>query len=109
VKRWEKTRIQNLVRHQSGRYYARTFSSGKEIWKSLKTSHFSVAKARLAEVVQEHRKHAESKGALIGGKMTSTEAAGMHLQSLGGNPKLKTASRHYWRQSRNACACGRND
>jgi integrase len=98
VKRWEKTRIQNMVRHQSRRYYARTFSSGKEIWKSLKTSHFSVAKARLAEVVQEHRERTESKGALIAGKMTFAEAAEMHLQSLDANPKLKPATRHYWRQ-----------
>ena len=44
-----KTRLQNLVRHKSGRYYARAFAGGKEVWKSLKTSHFSVAQARLAE------------------------------------------------------------
>ena len=50
VKTWEKTRLQNLVRHKSGRYYARLFLNGKEIWKSLKTSHFSVAEAKLAEV-----------------------------------------------------------
>jgi len=87
-----------LVRHQSGRYYARTFSGGKEIWKSLKTSHFSVAKARLAEVVQEHREHAETKGALIAGKITFGEAAEMHLQSIDANPKLKPATRRYWRQ-----------
>ena len=47
--------MQNLVRHKSGRYYARTFSNNKEIWKSLRTEHFSVAKARLAEFLREHR------------------------------------------------------
>ncbi len=55
VKTWEKTRLQNLVRHKSGRYYARLFLNGKEIWKSLKTSHFSVAEAKLAEVQKEHK------------------------------------------------------
>lgn len=40
VKTWEKTRLQNLVRHKSGRYYARAFADGKEFWKSLKTSQF---------------------------------------------------------------------
>jgi hypothetical protein len=40
-----KTKVQNLVRHKSGRYYARAFSNNKEIWKSLRTDHFSVAKA----------------------------------------------------------------
>ena len=29
--------MQNLVRHKSGRYYARTFANNKEIWKSLRT------------------------------------------------------------------------
>ena len=33
VKTWEKTKLQNLVRHKSGRYYARLFLNGKEIWK----------------------------------------------------------------------------
>jgi hypothetical protein len=55
MKTWEKTKVQNLVRHKSGSYYARTFGSGKEIWKSLRTSHYSVAKARLGEFLREHR------------------------------------------------------
>jgi hypothetical protein len=50
AKRWEKTRLQNLVRNaQSGVYYARAFSNGKEIWKSLKTAHFSIAETKLAK------------------------------------------------------------
>jgi hypothetical protein len=52
---WERTKDQNLVRHKSGRYYARTFSNNQEIWKSLRTSHFSVAEARLAEFLREQR------------------------------------------------------
>ena len=54
-KTWEKTKVQNLLRHKSGRYYARTFGNNKENWKSLRTDHFSVAKARLAEFLREHR------------------------------------------------------
>ena len=50
TKTWERTRLQNLIRHKSGRYYARAFAGGKQVWKSLKTSHFSVAQARLAEL-----------------------------------------------------------
>ncbi|PYL08594.1 MAG: hypothetical protein DME33_06840 [Verrucomicrobia bacterium] len=46
---WQKTRKPNLLRHKSGRYYARAFAGGKEVWKSLKTSHYSVAEAKLAE------------------------------------------------------------
>ena len=57
TKTWEKTRLGNLVRHKSGRYYARAFAGGKEVWKSLKTSHFSVAQARLAEFLKEPSAH----------------------------------------------------
>jgi len=53
VKTWEKTRLANLVRHRSGRYYARAYTGGKEVWKSLKTSHFSVAEAKLAKIESE--------------------------------------------------------
>src|SRR5262245_43379937 len=56
---WERTRLQGLVRHKSGRYYARAFAGGKAVWKSLKTSHFSVAQARLTEFL----KSIESDGA----------------------------------------------
>jgi hypothetical protein len=37
TKTWRKTRKPNLLRHKSGRYYARAFARGKEVWKSLKT------------------------------------------------------------------------
>ncbi|MEZ0256260.1 MAG: hypothetical protein ACAI37_13325, partial [Chthoniobacter sp.] len=33
-----------------GRYYARLYRNGKEKWQSLKTKHFSVAEAKLAEL-----------------------------------------------------------
>jgi hypothetical protein len=55
TKTLERTRLRNLVRHKSGRYYARAFAGGKEVWKSVKTSHFSVAQAKLAEFIKEHR------------------------------------------------------
>jgi len=45
----EKARLQNWVRPKTGRYYARADADGKEIWKSLKTSSFSVAEANRHE------------------------------------------------------------
>src|SRR5215510_4191678 len=96
AKTWEKTRLQNLVRHRSGRYYARAFAGGKEIWKSLKTSHFSVAQARLAEFLKEHRKR-RSNGE-VSAKMTFGEAAAIHLQNLNDNLSIKPRTRDYWRQ-----------
>ena len=78
-KTWQRTRLQNLVRHKAGSYYARAFAGGKEVWKSLKTSHFSVAKAKLAEFLKEHRERVSNGNGEVAAKMTFGEAAAIHL------------------------------
>ena len=98
TKTWETTRLQYLVRHKSGRYYARVFSGGKDEWKSLKTSHFSVAQARLAEFLKEHRQRVSNGNGEVSAKMTFGEAADIHLRNLDDNPSIKAGTRHYWRQ-----------
>jgi integrase len=98
TKTWERTRLQNLVRHKSRRYYARAFAGGKEVWKSLKTSHFSVAKARLAEFLKEHRQRVSNGNGEVSAKMTFGEAAAIHLRNLNDNLSIKPRTRHYWRQ-----------
>ena len=98
TKTWEKTRLQNLVRHKSGRYYARAFAGGKEVWKSLKTSHFSVAQAKLAEFLKEHRERASNANGGVSAKMTFGEAAAMHLRNLDDNLRIKPSTRDYWRR-----------
>lgn len=97
-KTWEKTRLQNLVRHKSGRYYARAFAGGKEVWKSLKTSHFSVAEARLAEFLKEHRERRSNGNGQVSAKMTFGEAAAVHLRNLDDNLRIKPRTRDYWQQ-----------
>ena len=98
VKTWEKTRLQNMVRHKSGRYYARLYLNGKEVWKSLKTSHFSVAEARLATALKEHREHKGTEVSASGAKMTFKQAADLHSKRLAGKVNIKSATRHYWAQ-----------
>jgi integrase len=98
TKTWERTRLQNLVRHKSGRYYARAFAGGKEVWKSLKTSHFSVAQAKLAEFLKDHRQRRSHGSGEVSAKMTFGEAAAIHLKNLDDNPNLKPRTRDYWRE-----------
>ena len=98
AKTWERTLLQNLVRHKSGRYYARAFAGGKEVWKSLKTSHFSVAEARLAEFLKEHRERRSNGNGEVSAKMTFGEAAAIHLRNLDDNLRIKPRTRQYWRQ-----------
>src|SRR6516162_3974665 len=98
TKTWARTGHRNLLKHQqSGNYYARTFAGGKEIWKSLKTSHRSVAEARLAEFVKDHRKRLGN-GGENSAKMTFDQAAKIHLRNLDDNPRLKPRTRDYWLQ-----------
>ena len=97
-KSWEKTNVQNLVRHKSGRYYARTFGNNKEIWKSLRTDHFSVAKARLAEFLREHREKQAAVANHSSAKMTFDEALAIHLQNQTDDVTIKPTTRHYWKQ-----------
>ena len=48
-KTWSRTKVQGLLRHRGGEYYARLYVSGKEKWVHLKTQHLEVAKARIEE------------------------------------------------------------
>jgi integrase len=101
-KTWEKTRQQNLVRHKSGHYYARAFAGGKEVWKSLKTDRFSVAQAKLAEFLRQHRA-LNGSGAISNrtGVLTFGEALREHLDGLSDAVKakqMKPATEHYWKQ-----------
>ena len=98
MKTWEKTRLQNLVRHKSGCYYARTFANNKEIWKSLRTAHFSVAKARLAEFLREHRGKQATSVSEASARMTFGEALRIHQQNQADDVTIKPSTRHYWKQ-----------
>ena len=82
TKTWQKTRKPNLLRHKSGRYYARAFAGGKEVWKSLKTSHFSVAQAKLAEFLKEHRQRIGNEEDMMGSPVTWFEINSDHPTKL---------------------------
>lgn len=84
-----KTRVQNLMRHKSGHYYARFYLNGKEGWKPLKTSHFSVAEARLATALKENREHRKRDVDTANAKMTFGEVATLHLQHVDTDGRLK--------------------
>jgi integrase len=97
-KTWQRTRHQNLLRHKSGHYYARAFAGGKEVWKSLKTSHLSVAQAKLAEFLKEHRERVSNNNGEVSAKMTFGESAAIHLHNLDDNLSIKPRTRDYWRE-----------
>jgi len=99
AKIWQKTNTQNLLRHVSGKYYARVSNGRKQVWKSLKTSHLSVAKPRLAKFIQERAGTvAPDTGSA---KMTFAEALELHMAALVAKVKTrenKPGTLHYWKQ-----------
>lgn len=102
MKRWEKTRLQNLVRHNnSGTYYARAYNGGKEVWKSLKTDRFSVAEAKLAAFLKQHRQQRDAAKQFKRGKMTFGDALAVHLENVASDvqaKRTKPTTLHYWKQ-----------
>jgi integrase len=98
-KYWEKTRLNNMVRHTNGRYYARLYLNGKEIWKSLKTSHFSVAEAKLAELQQSHRENRGKEVDAGNAKMTFGEGTSLHMKRLDERVTIKKRTKKYWKET----------
>lgn len=99
-KTWEKTRLQHLMRHRSGRYYARVYANGKEVWEPLKTSHFKVAQAKLAAFLKDHtaRASAGAGASEFDATLSFGSAMKTHVESLRGDCDLKPSTLHYWEQ-----------
>ena len=96
VKTWEKTRVQFLLRHKSGAYYARVFAGGKEHWRNLETSHFQVAKARLPKAIEEIRS-AAAKNPEFGKKsLTFGAVAELFRATPCRAPDAKSSTVEFW-------------
>ncbi|MEO6755205.1 MAG: hypothetical protein ABIP85_25830, partial [Chthoniobacteraceae bacterium] len=112
VKTWNRTSVQNLVRHKSGRYYARIFANGKETWKTLKTDILEVAKVKLREISGSIEKAAHADHAEQRGKMTMEDCAVIFTKriedgfGLSGRGKLMRrigeGTKHYRKQTLSA-------
>jgi integrase len=93
---WETTAVQNLVRYRpAGTYFARFKIRGKPVWKSLKTTVFSVARQRLPDTIREHRAKLESVKAVATGKMTVGNATHVYLEKIRASVSLKPRSKDY--------------
>ncbi len=93
---WQKTPYANLVRYKtSGIYFARFRVRGKLIRRSLKSSHISVAKLRLADLEKDERQRTEHQAAVAEGAMEFADALAIYKQRLAGDGSLKPRSKSY--------------
>ena len=70
----------------------------KKFGKALRTEHFSVAKARLAEFLREQREKQSATANHSSANMTFAEALAIHLQNQADDVTIKPTTRHYWKQ-----------
>src|SRR5207237_9177050 len=63
-----------------------------------KTSHYSVAKAKVGEFLKEHRERVSDGNGEVSAKMTFGEALKIHQQNQADDVTIKSTTRHYWNQ-----------
>lgn len=98
-KAWNRTGVQNLYRHRSGIYYARTKVNGKPVWKTLETDVFSVAKLKKEAEVNKLRKTATAQHRTSLVKGTVGEARTLYLADLKNSTGIKASTVHYREQT----------
>lgn len=96
--KWERTNVTNLLRNrQSGIYYARVKVNGKQKWRTLDTSVFTVAKLRLADVERAVKAQAlAAKSQTASGNATETGVNRFidgFRDRITGNPRLAESSK----------------
>ena len=64
----------------------------------MKTSHYSVAEAKLAEFLKEHRERVSNGNGEASAKMTFGEALKTHQQNQADDVTIKPTTRYYWNQ-----------
>jgi integrase len=97
--KWQKTKTAHLLKNSdSGRYYARLYRDGKEVWKSLKTEVYSVALARLADEQKTLRSAAKVTKTVESGEGTVEAVAGIYLKNEARRVDIKPATVKYRRR-----------
>lgn len=93
---WTKAPVANLVRYEpSGIYFARAKVRGKLIRKSLDTNVLSVAKLRLADVLDTEHKAVGASNTKIIGKMTFGDALAIFRDRQKNATEIKESTKDY--------------
>jgi integrase len=96
---WIKTKTQFVYRHkQSGRYHVRAFRQGREVWKALGTTDYTVARSKAKEVLQEIHKARILSDALAS-KPTFGQVAELHREHIKTDTGTKESTKTYWLQT----------
>jgi len=90
---WERTSVQNLLRHgKSGKFYGRWTIGGKQKWKSLKTEVFTVAKLRLNDEAGKIEALRAGRAAVSAGSGSMADLMALYDERVRSNSDLKPNS-----------------
>lgn len=80
---WIVTKTQFLYRHrESGRYYCRAYAQGREVWRSLGTNSYEVAKHELKKKLSEIHRTRNLEAATTGKDTTFGSAGELWLDHI---------------------------
>ena len=90
---WERTPVQNLLRNgESGRYFGRWTVAGKQIWRTLDTDVFSVAKLRLGVEAAKIEARRGRSAAVASGAGTMGDLMALYAERTQASTDLKPSS-----------------
>lgn len=90
---WQRTSVQNLLKDsRSGRFYGRWIVSGKQIWRSLRTDIFTVAKLRLLDESGRIERLRRGKAAVVAGTGTMGDLMAVYEERTNANTDLRPSS-----------------
>ena len=96
---WETTKTQHLLKNsESGVYYARIKQGGKQVWQSLKTDVYSVARAKLPGKISELRNALGAKQGVEKSKASVENLVAEYIASVKRATDIKPSTVHYREQ-----------
>jgi hypothetical protein len=97
---WLQTKVSGLLKHRkSGTYHVRAYRQGKEVWKSLKTTSFEVAKVKARETLADIHKARHLAESLADGKPTFGQVAELRRERVRTSTATKESTKTYWLQT----------
>jgi integrase len=100
LSQWSATSTQFVYRHnRSGRYYVRAYHQGREVWKSLGTTNYSIAKAAARDRLAEIHKAKAISESMLDGKPTVGQAAELFRAIVQSDVSIKPSSKLYREQT----------
>src|SRR5689334_14644172 len=83
------------IRQPSGSFYARLYADGRNKYINLQTQVYTIARAKLAEALQQHTTAWTIAADVKDGSLTVGQLATLHLQEVDADTGLKQSSKGY--------------